>query len=150
MSDYFEKYQDDFDVHCYSDEEIIDKILKVSNDRVEHLHDSLQEIKDIKVYKFKIINVKRPQTALKVYKVISNYDETCSVLSGILEVSIDEINSGLEFYFYEVNEGTMRTYVKFINGEWGLNDDIPTPVQQGEFDTKDIDNLIDDIYGVYC
>jgi hypothetical protein len=150
MSDYLKQYEDDFDVHCYSDEQIMDKILEVANDKVEHLYYSLDEIKNIEVYSFNIANEKAPQTALKIYKIISSYDETERVLSGILEASVDEINSGLEFCFYEVNKTTMSTYAQFINGEWCSNDGIPVPIQQDEFNTKDIESLIDDIYNIYC
>lgn len=43
----------------------------------------------------------------------------------------------------------IHAYAEFINGEWGSNDGIASPIQPDEFDTRDIDNLIDNIIGIY-
>ncbi|HEY5561065.1 MAG TPA: hypothetical protein VIK72_04775 [Clostridiaceae bacterium] len=149
MSGYTKQEEDDFGVHCYSDEEKMRKILEVANEKIEGLYYMLVGKKNIEVYRFNITNGKAPQIALKIYKIGNDCDETKKILNGVLDVSVDELNSILEFYFYKVSKGAMYTYAQFINGEWGSNDGIAVPMQQNQFDTKNIDRLIEDIINMH-
>ena len=149
MSDCMKQYEDDFSVYCYSEEEITNRVLQVINEKVEELYHALEEIKNIAVYSFNIINEKKPQIALKIYKT-TNYEEVTRKLVGVLDISINENDYSLEFAFYNFNiSSSYYAYAQFINGVWGYNDGIPEPIQEDRFSTKEIDNLIQDILNMY-
>ncbi len=138
-------YEDDVGVHCYSDEEIMAKVLVAANEKVQAIFDDLEIIKNIEVHKSNILNVQSPQTALKIYKIENSRDENERTLVGILDVNIDELNNILHFCFYEISKSSNAS-AQFINGSFNFDDGIPTPMQQDEFDTRGIDSLIEEIY----
>ena len=133
-------------------------ILKRSNELNGGLYDDLIELKhiekkNIEVYKCNnITNKISPQTALKIYEIRSSRDETEKILTGILDVSIDEFNSIVEFYFYNVSKPVkpMYAFAKYINGEWDSNDGTDVPRELPDFNLEDIEKLINDIIGIYC
>lgn len=148
-SNYLEQYADDFGVQCYSDEKIMEIILEFANDKIENLYTDLEEINNINVYKFNVTDQDIPQTALKIYRIGRGGDDIPNELVGVLDVIVNKYTDDLIFAFYDLKSSPKYAIATYINGKWDSIDGIPTPMQENDFSTKEIDNLIEEIYNNY-
>lgn len=137
----------DYGAETYTSDEITKEILSTINNKVEELYDILCEIKDIEVYMEEAIDNSNPQTVLKLYNVDRMSREYDLQLTGILDVQIQDTLVKVTFY-NKMNQQDVA-YAEFINGEMGMEDGIPTPIQLKEFDIRDIENLISTIEDEY-
>lgn len=138
---------DEYNAVHYEEDEVTEGILEMVEEKVDDLFYSLEEIENLKVYKYSIQNNTEPQTVLKIYKITKIHHDWYRELVAIIDVEITENN--VSFTWYNITENSASS-AEFINGEMGMVDGIPTPIQEHEFNTRDIENLLDNIYSEFC
>jgi len=131
----------------YSDEQILERIKEMVDEKVEDLFYSLEEIENVKAYKYPLTEDAEPQTVFKLYRVVSTIDEYYKELVLVIDVEIND--NEVQFICYNVESGE-RASAEFINGEMGSVDGVPTPIQENEFITRDIESLLDNMYSQFC
>lgn len=131
----------------YEDEQITKKIIDMVDEKVDDIFYSLEDVDNLKLYKYEVTDTTEPQTVLKVYRVINNVDEYYKEL--VLVVDVEICDNTVWVTCYDIERGKTAS-AEFINGEMGMVDGVPTPIQETEFNTKNIENLLDNIYSEFC
>lgn len=126
----------------YTDEQITEKILEMIDEKIEDFIANFEDREDFEAYNYQIQNVTEPQTAMKLYKVVSNREEYYKELVLLIDIVIWENN--VEFICYKTDRSEDAS-AEYINGEMGTVDGVPTPIQENEFYVGEIDNLLDNM-----
>ncbi|WP_294154987.1 hypothetical protein [uncultured Clostridium sp.] len=126
----------------YTDEQITEKILEMIDEKIEDFIANFEDREDFEAYKYQIENITYPQTALKLYKVISTTEDYYKELVLLIDVQIWENN--VEFICYKIGSNESAS-AEYINGEMGTVDGVPTPIQENEFYVGDIDQLLENM-----
>ena len=132
----------EYNAISYDDEEITEKIINMIDEKINEIYYTLEDVKKLKVFKYETINTTDPQTVLKIYRVISNCDETYIKLEVIIDIEIwDNI---VYVTKYSVGDGETAS-AQFINGKMGYIDGVPTPLEETSFYTGEIEKLLEDV-----
>ncbi|MZI82926.1 hypothetical protein GT646_18970 [Clostridium butyricum] len=132
----------EYNAVSYSDEEIVNRIVEMINEKVEDEVDILNDIENLEAYMYRAQSSDLPQTVLKIYKVVSTTDDYYKKLVALIDVQIWD--NKVEFKFYRTTESENAS-AEFINGQMGMVDGVETPIQENEFYVGDIDNLLESI-----